>query len=249
MLSMIYSAVALVAITNALVASGSTIPQLTVQTPSDVPGFEDVKVPVVLGVMSACPDAILCESVFDNVLKKVGGKVDLSLTFIGRYVLHQLIHHSTSPQSCRPNTSEPDFGVTCMHGANECAGNVQELCAMKYTPTSTWWRFVQCQNFQGRYEVGKPDTAAKCANAAEIDWEGSGVGQCAGLDYSGKGEEGVQLLQESVAITKSMGIECVDRNGAPNAAYNLVTEKVALSLSTASRSAFTTKLGRNAMYV
>lgn len=45
---------------------------------------EDVKVPVVLGVMSACPDALLCESVFDRVLKRIGSKIDLSLTFIGQ---------------------------------------------------------------------------------------------------------------------------------------------------------------------
>jgi hypothetical protein len=41
-----------------------------------------VKVPVVLGVMSRCPDTILCESVFDTVLKEVGDKIDLSLSFI-----------------------------------------------------------------------------------------------------------------------------------------------------------------------
>jgi hypothetical protein len=45
-----------------------------------------VKVPVVLGVMSRCPDAIFCESVIDRVLKKVRHKVDLSLTFIARCV-------------------------------------------------------------------------------------------------------------------------------------------------------------------
>lgn len=44
---------------------------------------QDLKVPVVLGVMSACPDAIVCESVFDRVLQQVGDKVDLSLTFLG----------------------------------------------------------------------------------------------------------------------------------------------------------------------
>ena len=94
-----------------------------------------------------------------------------------------------------------------MHGRNECAGNVQELCAMKYTPTSVWWRFVQCQNFQGRYEVGKPETALKCAQASGFDWEASGVGNCAGLDASGKGAEGVGLLLQSVIKTKEMGIE------------------------------------------
>lgn len=45
----------------------------------------DVKVPVTLGVMSKCPDALLCESVFDKVIPQVENKIDLSLTFIGRY--------------------------------------------------------------------------------------------------------------------------------------------------------------------
>ena len=60
------------------------------QYPVSVPetrvnGYDrDVKVPVVLGVMSRCPDALLCESVFDDVLKEVLEKIDLSLTFVGR---------------------------------------------------------------------------------------------------------------------------------------------------------------------
>lgn len=45
------------------------------------------KVPVVLGVMSRCPDAILCESVFNEVLTKVGDKVDLSLTYVAKCVI------------------------------------------------------------------------------------------------------------------------------------------------------------------
>ena len=100
------------------------------------------------------------------------------------------------------NASEPDFGVTCKHGPVECAGNVQELCAQKYAPFGRWWEFVQCQNFQGRYEVGKPETALKCAKAAQLDWENSGVGACAGLDGDGKAEEGVRLLQENVVATR-----------------------------------------------
>ncbi len=53
---------------------------------SQLPLNEDVKVPVHLGVMSRCPDALLCESIFDKVLTRVGGKVDLSLVYVGRYV-------------------------------------------------------------------------------------------------------------------------------------------------------------------
>ena len=46
----------------------------------------DTKVPVELGVMSRCPDALLCESVFNNVLHKVSDKVDLSLRYVAKCV-------------------------------------------------------------------------------------------------------------------------------------------------------------------
>jgi hypothetical protein len=42
-------------------------------------------VPVVLGVMSRCPDAFACEAVFDDVLARVGDKVDLSLAYIAQF--------------------------------------------------------------------------------------------------------------------------------------------------------------------
>lgn len=61
---------------------GITIPHLeqTVLQQTEL----DVKVPVILGVMSRCPDALLCESVFSDVVKQTSNKINLSLTFIGR---------------------------------------------------------------------------------------------------------------------------------------------------------------------
>ncbi|OBZ70377.1 hypothetical protein A0H81_09882 [Grifola frondosa] len=148
-------------------AGTSRVP-LTVQTDPPQLSIPDSKVPVTLGVMSRCPDALLCESVFDYVLKRVADKVDMSLTFIGKL-----------------NSTEPDFGVTCMHGSDECAGN----------------------NYQGRDKIGTPATALQCAETVHIDWENSKVGECAGTDGSGKAAEGVQLLQESVQATRALGIE------------------------------------------
>ena len=52
--------------------------------------FDDVKVPVQLGVMSRCPDALLCEAVWNDVLKKVADKVHLSLVYIAKYCLPNL---------------------------------------------------------------------------------------------------------------------------------------------------------------
>ena len=96
-----------------------------------------------------------------------------------------------------------------MHGPEECAGNVQQLCVNKYAPFKNWWEFVMCQDYQGREYIGGPDVALKCANTAGIDWETSGAGQCAGLDGSGKGSEGVALLRESVLLTEQMNVKCV----------------------------------------
>ena len=86
---------------------------------------------------------------------------------------------------------------------------MQELCAEKYLDLQQWWAYLKCQNFNGRNKVGEPDTALKCADTAKFDWVDSGVGVCAGQDGSGKGEEGVQLLKESVQRTRGLGIEYV----------------------------------------
>ncbi|EAU84776.2 hypothetical protein CC1G_00295 [Coprinopsis cinerea okayama7 len=147
----------------------------------------DVMVPVHLGVMSRCPDALLCESVFDEVLGVVGDKVELSLVFVARI-----------------DPSQPD-GVKCLHGAVECAANTQQLCAAKYNPFSKWWAFVQCGNYHGKDKIGLPETVSTCAKAAEIDWEGSGAAQCAGKD--GRGEEGLQLLKDSIHLGNEFNIQ------------------------------------------
>jgi hypothetical protein len=44
------------------------------------------KVPVVLGVMSGCPDALACEAVFDAALPHVADKIALALTYIAQCV-------------------------------------------------------------------------------------------------------------------------------------------------------------------
>ncbi|TCD70822.1 hypothetical protein EIP91_001512 [Steccherinum ochraceum] len=174
---------------NAQLFVAAVYASLLPQTPFRAPIEGEVKVPIVLGVMSQCPDAILCESVFDSVVEEVGDKIDLTLTFIGQ-----------------ANSSEPEFGITCKHGPGECAGNVHELCAIKYEPFSKWWNFVQCENKLSRPEIGTPEAAFDCAATAGIDWTGGQVGVCAGPDGSATGKEGIQLLKESVEVTASLGI-------------------------------------------
>lgn len=74
------------ALLSLCVSTHAVVSPLKVQDNSQITLSEDVKVPVVLGVMSRCPDAMLCEAVWDRVLQRVGDKVDISLSFIAEYV-------------------------------------------------------------------------------------------------------------------------------------------------------------------
>lgn len=165
----------------------------------------NVKVSVQLGVMSRCPDALLCESVFNGVMERVAEKMELSLTYVAKYGHSTIV--SPSYVSSRIDASEPDFGVRCKHGPDECAGNVQQLCVAKHEPLSSWWEFVQCQNYEGIEKIGNAEVTLKCARIAGIDWNSSQAGECAGLDGNGKGTEGVKLLQKSVVLSHQLGIE------------------------------------------
>ena len=69
------------------VATSSVIPQLTVQDDVLYSFDADFKVPVELGVMSRCPDALICEGLFNHVLQRVSNKVDLTLRYIAKYIV------------------------------------------------------------------------------------------------------------------------------------------------------------------
>jgi len=62
--------------------------------------------------------------------------------------------------------------VRCLHGADECRGNIHELCAMHLAETQQdWWEFVQCSNFEGKDHVGEIELSRKCAEVAGIPWD------------------------------------------------------------------------------
>jgi hypothetical protein len=108
--------------------------------------------------------------------------------------------------------------MTCMHGTRECAGNVQQLCAQKYAAsTPQWWAFVQCQNAAGRYAVGEPALAARCAAEAGLAWAGAPAGACAAVGDAGASAEARALLAASALRTKALGIKCVCRCTAEDA--------------------------------
>jgi len=151
----------------------------------DESGKPPRRVPVDLAVMSQCPDARLCEVVWDKVLNAVADKVDLRLIYIGEF------------------DDKAKYGVRCMHGETECDGNVQQLCFRHaYPDLRQWWQFVQCQNFGSRDKIGTIDVARQCAKTIGHDWdEEPGLRECA------EGPQGRALLRESVKLGKQMNLE------------------------------------------
>ncbi|KAI5480412.1 hypothetical protein MNV49_000987 [Pseudohyphozyma bogoriensis] len=176
---------------STLVLSASALPAgLFFQSTTDaMADAQPKKVPVLLGVMSRCPDAKICENVWDHVLDRVGGLVDIELTYIGKF-----------------NESAP-YGVSCMHGDDECKGNIQQLCAYKkwlgvsgdVKPWQDWWNFVQCQNYGPSSQIGDESTAKECASSVSHNWNEE-VENCAA------GEEGIQLLHDSVQQSQALHI-------------------------------------------
>lgn len=125
---------------------------------------DEVRVPVTLGVMSRCPDALFCEGVIDDVLGAVGDLADVALTFIGTCGLSlRLTRLVWSYGARRPNASDGEWGVTCKHGPGECLGNVLELCAVALEPPRPedveltwrprWWDFTLCMNAAGAHAL------------------------------------------------------------------------------------------------
>jgi len=155
----------------------------------DLVGINPVKVPVVLGVQSRDRNALLCQTIFDRVLKRVAHEMDLSLAYIADI-----------------DTSNEVFGVSCDNGFPECAANVQQLCIHKHADFDGWWQFVMCQSYQGLDRIGEADVAIMCARSASIDWDKSGAAECIGSEGSGTGKEGVELLQQNVKATNAAHI-------------------------------------------
>ncbi|POW18126.1 hypothetical protein PSHT_06201 [Puccinia striiformis] len=169
-------------------------------------------VPVVLGVMSKCPDAqksvlslyltylclllsrlylvhsstpfggLVCEDVFDKVLAEVADKVDILLTYIGEI----------DPSA--------EYGVRCRHGNIECKGDIQQLCYRNRFPKlHDWWGFIQCENYAGLARVGDEELAKSCARVNGHDWD-SDVKDCT------TGSQGRQLLESSIEHAKQLRI-------------------------------------------
>ncbi|CAF1297678.1 unnamed protein product [Adineta ricciae] len=101
-------------------------------------------------VMSKCPDAKKCETLFSPSLLKLSSIVNFTLSFIAY--------------------ESPWNQIQCMHGLDECTGNRQQLCVQDMYSQAVFIRYLQCQT---REFYAIPRNGAQCANESSrnvINW-------------------------------------------------------------------------------
>lgn len=169
---------------------------------------ETIKVPVSLGVTSRDDDSLYVQIVFDDVLKEISDKVNMSFGYIKECVFSlYAVRYAKLTWPCAVHSIWPDdeqYGVRCSSDWLDCAGNVQQLCVHKYASQRQWWDFVMCQNREGKAQIGRLEIAQKCAISAKVPWEI--IRDCAGPDADGIDEEGAQLLLQNVQDTVATGV-------------------------------------------
>ncbi len=71
------------------------------------------------------------------------------------------------------------YGVECMHGDLECAGNAHQLCVRAHAPLDKFYATLSCMNYANfPGAIGTVALTKRCATTAGIDWWRSGVGAC-----------------------------------------------------------------------
>ncbi|WVR06078.1 hypothetical protein IAU60_003106 [Kwoniella sp. DSM 27419] len=154
----------LITIALAAVAVLAAPPQLPFDVSLESPSSQPAKVNISMYVMSRCPDARMCEKVFQQVIETDGvlKKIDVDIGYIGQI-----------------NKSEP-LGVSCKHGPLECTGNAHQLCLYTHLPLKEFVAVVDCQNYYSSFpgDIGTLRSVKQCVKAVGIDWDDSGIGRC-----------------------------------------------------------------------
>ncbi|KAK8052041.1 hypothetical protein PG993_003426 [Apiospora rasikravindrae] len=131
-------------------------------------------VPLEAHIMSKCPDAKDClKEMILPAMMRVYEKVNFTLSYIGK-------------------TTEND-GVECMHGPEECMGNIIELCAAHLYPDPKMsLGFTMCLT-RDYPDIPQRELVEDCALEHGIDFEK--LNNCAAQD---DGAFGLRMLRDSV---------------------------------------------------
>ncbi|RKP38974.1 hypothetical protein BJ085DRAFT_34380 [Dimargaris cristalligena] len=148
----------------------------TLLAPTSGENWDPSAVPLDFFVMSKCPDAVFCENYLYSIVQ------NLKPIVIPRF------HYIA--------TLEPS-GVKCMHGPNECAGDIQQLCVAQQFGGHQAYDFVHCQN-QTPHRIGLERLATQCAKETGLDYR-KDIQPCVEAN-------GTRLLKESAQLVKKIGV-------------------------------------------
>ncbi|KAK8080615.1 hypothetical protein PG997_008433 [Apiospora hydei] len=139
-------------------------------------------VPLEAHIMSKCPDAKDClKEMILPAMMRVYEKVNFTLSYIGK-------------------TTEND-GVECMHGPEECMGNIIELCATHlYPDPKINLGFTMCLT-RDYTDIPQRELVEDCALEHGIDFEK--LESCAAQD---DGAFGLRMLRDSVSRSATAGV-------------------------------------------
>jgi len=126
-------------------------------------------------VMSKCPDARKCETLFAPSLLKLSSIINFTVSFIA--------------YESKPNEIE------CMHGVGECLGNKQQLCVQSMCSQTTLIKFLQCQSKQ---LDNIPNNGEQCVNEAS-----DGTLKWTDIDACVKSHKANLLFHNSLEKTRS----------------------------------------------
>lgn len=139
-------------------------------------------VPLEAHIISKCPDTKdAMRLLILPAMQRVYDKVNFTLSYIG---------HPTS-----------NDGIECMHGPDECMGNIIELCARElYPDPKISLGFVMCLTRDYESIPQRPLIEA-CALEHAIDFQA--LNECATKD---DGAYGISLLRNSIQRTSDAGV-------------------------------------------
>lgn len=162
----------------------SPLPGMSLPSSLQAPltGSANTLVPLEAHIMSKCPDARDClkELVLPTMMRVID-KVNFTLSFIG--------------------TPTENDGVSCMHGPEECLGNIMLLCAASlYPDPKTYLGFTMCM-IKDYSDIPQRSLIEDCAleHAIEFDM----LDDCASKDDGGFG---VGMLRDSIRRTSNAGV-------------------------------------------
>ena len=156
------------------------------------PTTNNTLVPLEAHIMSKCPDARDClVDLIVPAMQEVEHEVDFQLSFIG--------------------SMGSDDNVHCMHGPDECLGNIISLCAQQVFPKdakrSLGFSTCMIRDYQ---EIPQRELVEHCSLEHGISFDD--INQCASDEGRGTGllEDSIKRSQE-VEVTKSCTVRLADQ--------------------------------------